>query len=148
MLSHCNEKVFKILFLDVGLLQNSMGINKETYMSDNLLAVYKGSVAEQYVGQQLLALKKPFEEPSLFYWQREARGSAAEVDYLWQKGEQILPVEVKAGKTGTLKSLRLFLSEKKCRLESDFLFIPYHIPTQYYQYHFMPLKPCLVLLIK
>lgn len=111
--SHCNEKVFKILFLDVGLLQNSMGINKETYMSDNLLAVYKGSVAEQYVGQQLLALKKPFEEPSLFYWHREARGSAAEVDYLWQKGEQILPVEVKAGKTGTLKSLRLFLSEKK-----------------------------------
>jgi len=80
LLSHCNEKVFKILFLDVG--------------------------------QQLLALKKPFEEPSLFYWQRETRGSAAEVDYLWQKGEQILPVEVKAGKTGTLKSLRLFLSEK------------------------------------
>jgi len=113
LLSHCNEKVFKILFLDVGLLQNSMGINKETYMSDNLLAVYKGSVAEQYVGQQLLALKKPFEEPSLFYWQREAKGSAAEVDYLWQKGEQILPVEVKAGKTGTLKSLRLFLSEKE-----------------------------------
>ena len=67
LLSHCNEKVFKILFLDVGLLQNSMGINKETYMSDNLLAVYKGSVAEQYIGQQLLALKKPFEEPSLFF---------------------------------------------------------------------------------
>jgi predicted AAA+ superfamily ATPase len=53
--SHSNEKVFKILFLDVGLLQNSMGINKETYMSDNFLAVYRGSVAEQYVGQQLLA---------------------------------------------------------------------------------------------
>ncbi len=80
--------------------------------------------------------------------EREAKGSAAEVDYLWQKGEQILPVEVKAGKTGTLKSLRLFLSEKKYRLESDFLFIPYHILTQYYQYHFMPLKPCPVLLIK
>ena len=111
--SHSNEKVFKIFFLDVGLLQNSMGINKETYMSNDLLAVYRGSVVEQYVGQQLLALKKPFEEPSLFYWHREAKGSTAEVDYLWQKGEQILPVEVKAGKTGTLKSLRLFLSEKK-----------------------------------
>jgi len=72
-------------------------------MSDNLLAIYKGSVAEQYVGQQLLALKKPFEEPYLFYWQRETRGSVAEVDYLWQKGEQILSVEIKAGKTGTLK---------------------------------------------
>ncbi len=111
--AHCNEKFFKILFLDVGLLQSSMGINKEIYLAENLLAVYKGLVAEQFAGQELLALKKHFEEPSLFYWNREARGSAAEVDYVWQKGERILPVEVKSGKTGTMKSLRLFLSEKK-----------------------------------
>jgi hypothetical protein len=111
--AHCNEKFFKILFLDVGLLQSSMGINKEIYFAENLLAVYKGLVAEQFAGQELLALKKYFEEPSLFYWNREARGSAAEVDYVWQKGERILPVEVKSGKTGTLKSLTLFLSEKK-----------------------------------
>ncbi len=110
--SHCNEKFFKILFLDVGLLQSAMGISKETYLSDNLLAVYKGLVAEQFVGQQLLSLYKPFEESTLYYWQREARGAAAEVDYLWQKGEYILPVQVKAGKTGTLKSLRIFLNEK------------------------------------
>lgn len=111
--AHCNKKTFKILFLDVGLLQSAMGINNETYLTENLLAVYKGLVAEQFAGQQLLALKKCFEEPVLYYWQREAKGSAAEVDYLWQRGEHILPVEVKAGKTGTLKSLRLFLSEKK-----------------------------------
>ncbi|MCP4693210.1 MAG: ATP-binding protein [Desulfobacterales bacterium] len=111
--AHCNEKFFKILFLDVGLLQGSMGISGESYLSDNLLAVYKGLVAEQFVGQQLLALKKPYEEPELFYWRREARSGAAEIDYLWQSGERILPVEVKAGKTGALKSLRLFLSEKE-----------------------------------
>lgn len=111
--AHCNEKFFKILFLDAGLLQSAMGINNETYLAENFLAVYKGLVAEQFVGQQLLTLKKCFEEPVLYYWQREAKGSAAEVDYLWQMGEHILPVEVKAGKTGTLKSLRLFLSEKK-----------------------------------
>ena len=112
LVAHCNEKHFKILFLDVGLLQSAMGIARETYMSENLLAVYKGLVAEQFVGQQLLALGRHFIEPELYYWQREARGSAAEVDYLWQKGEDILPVEVKAGKTGTLKSLRIYLSEK------------------------------------
>ncbi len=111
--AYCNDKFFKILFLDVGLLQNFMGINRETYLSENLLAVCKGIVAEQFIGQQLLALKKHFEEPFLYYWQREARGSTAEVDYLWQRDEHILPVEVKAGKTGALKSLRLFLSEKK-----------------------------------
>ncbi len=110
--AHCNEKFFKILFLDVGLLQSAMGISRETYLSENLLAVYKGLVAEQFVGQQLLALGKHYIEPELYYWQREVRGSAAEVDYLWQKGENILPVEVKAGKTGTLKSLRVYLSEK------------------------------------
>lgn len=110
--AHCNEKFFKILFLDVGLLQSAMGIARETYMSENLMAVYKGLVAEQYTGQQLFALEKCFVEPELYFWQREKKGSAAEVDYLWQKGKYILPVEVKAGKTGTLKSLRLYLSEK------------------------------------
>jgi len=49
-------------------------------ISENLFAVYKGMVAEQFVGQQLLALKKHFEEPRLFYWQRFAKGSAAEID--------------------------------------------------------------------
>lgn len=111
--AHLNEKNFKVLYLDVGLLQNDMGISSETYLSDNLLAVYKGLVAEQFVGQQLLAMNKPFEEPRLYYWRREVKGSAAEIDYIWQKGEYILPVEVKAGKTGTLRSLKLFLSEKK-----------------------------------
>ncbi|MCP4622620.1 MAG: ATP-binding protein [bacterium] len=110
--AHCNEKFFKILFLDVGLLQSAMGIAREAYLSDNLLAVYKGLVTEQFTGQQLFALSKCFVEPELYYWQREKKGSAAEVDYLWQKGESILPIEVKAGKTGTLKSLRVYLSEK------------------------------------
>jgi hypothetical protein len=57
-------------------------------------------------------LGKYFVEPELYYWQREVKGSAAEVDYLWQIGEYILSIEVKAGKTGTLKSLRVYLSEK------------------------------------
>ena len=113
MLAHTRENKFKLLMLDVGLLQNLMGISKETYLSDNLLGVYKGMIAEQFVGQQLLALQKSFHEPSLFYWQREAKGSEAEVDYLYQYGEKILPLEVKAGSTGSLKSLRIFLAEKK-----------------------------------
>ena len=111
--AHSNEKYFKVLFLDVGLLQSCMGITRETFLADNLLAVYKGLVAEQLIGQELLTLREYYEEPLLFYWHREARGSNAEVDYLWQKNSLILPVEVKAGKTGTLKSLRLFLAEKK-----------------------------------
>ena len=51
-------------------------------------------------------------QPDLFYWNREKRGSAAEVDYLLPMEAQVLPVEVKAGKTGTLRSLHVFLQEK------------------------------------
>ncbi len=96
----------------------------DTYLTENLLAAYKGLVAEQFVGQQLLAMRRVFEEPELHYWSREAKGSAAEVDYLWQKGEHIFPVEVKAGKTGALKSLRLFLAEKKALLGIRFSLHP------------------------
>jgi hypothetical protein len=111
--TYVNDKKFKILFLDVGLLQNAMGLNSETYLASDLLAVYRGAVTEQFVGQQLLTQKKPFEDPDLFYWSRNVPGSDAEVDYLLQRGEQIIPLEVKSGKTGTLKSLHLFLKENQ-----------------------------------
>jgi uncharacterized protein len=111
LFTYANDRKVKMLFLDIGLLQNAMGISSETYLASDLLAVYRGAVAEQYVGQQLLALKKPFEDPDLFYWRRNVAGSDAEVDYLYQFGEKIIPIEVKSGKTGTLKSLRLFLQE-------------------------------------
>jgi uncharacterized protein len=78
------------------------------------MSVYKGAIAGQFVGQELMALQEPFREPQLFIWQRNIRGSEAEVDYLWQQGERVLPIEVKAGTTGTLKSLRIFLKEFSC----------------------------------
>jgi hypothetical protein len=51
--------------------------------------------------------------PGLFFWARDKKSSSAEVDYVVAVDSLILPVEVKAGKTGTLKSLRLFIEEKK-----------------------------------
>lgn len=64
-------------------------------------------------------------------------GSAAEVDYLWQMGEHILPVEVKAGKTGTLKSLRLFLYEKKALLGVRFSLQPLSFTDSVLSYRYM-----------
>ena len=49
--------------------------------------------------------------PALHYWAREARTSNAEVDYLVARGSRILPVEVKSGKTGSLRSMHLFLKQ-------------------------------------
>lgn len=114
--TNANGKKVKILFLDVGLLQNAMGLSGETFLAPDLLAVYRGAVMEQFIGQQLLSMRKPFEDPELFYWSRNTYGSEAEVDYLYQHGGQIIPIEVKSGATGTLRSLRLFLKENGASL--------------------------------
>jgi len=51
----------------------------------------------------------------LTYWLRQGRSANAEVDFIIQLGQRIVPVEVKAGKSGSLKSLQQFVSEKKIR---------------------------------
>lgn len=110
-LKDADEKKFKIVFIDVGLMQKSCGLEAEIALSADFLQINAGAVAEQFVGQELMAAADPYEEPALFYWDREKKNSQAEVDFLISRGREILPVEVKSGKTGSLKSLRLFLKE-------------------------------------
>jgi len=62
------------------------------------------AVAEQFVGQELIAYQNPYSRPSLYYWAREAKNSSAELDYLIQKQALIIPVEVKSGAVGRVKS--------------------------------------------
>jgi hypothetical protein len=98
---------FKTLLLDIGLWQHLCGIRTDIeYLKTDLLAVYRGAMAEQFVGQEMLVSQ----EGELYYWSREARGSSAEVDYLAVVNGEILPVEVKSGPAGRLKSMNLLLS--------------------------------------
>jgi predicted AAA+ superfamily ATPase len=106
-----NDKKFKILFLDVGLMQRALGRDIPGSDAPLLAPVHAGPLAEQFVGQELLAYGSPWEEPGAYFWARDEKNSSAEVDYLLQKGETVFPVEVKSGKTGTLKSLGQFLKE-------------------------------------
>ncbi len=103
-------------FLDVGLMQHACGLDNQIAVADDFLSIQAGAVAEQWVGQEMLAAGDPYEERKLFFWARESRNSQAEVDYLAPSGGQAFPVEVKAGKTGRLKSLKLFLAEYGCPL--------------------------------
>ena len=80
---------------------------------EDLTLVNNGAVAEQFVGQHLLHSGPSYETPALHYWAREARNSNAEVDYVIAVGRRIVPVEIKAGTTGSLKSLHQFLWEKR-----------------------------------
>ena len=80
----------------------------------------KGGLAEQFVGQHLRCLSQAYEDPGLFYWQRN-EGRQAEIDYVIQHGSHVVPVEVKAGKAGSMKSLHAFMQGKKlsCALRLD-----------------------------
>jgi len=107
-----NEKKFKLLFLDVGLVKHALGLDAITLLSEELILMNQGNLAEQFVGQELMAYHKSYEAASLFYWEREKKNSQAEVDYIISMGHCIYPIEVKAGKSGRLKSLNVFLQEK------------------------------------
>ena len=104
---------FKLLFLDIGLAQRVMSADILPWLIDPNSASSKvGAITESFVGQELLAYSNPKTAHDLFYWHREARSSNAEVDYLIADNESILPVEVKAGSTGSLRSLHRFIEEK------------------------------------
>jgi predicted AAA+ superfamily ATPase len=100
------SKRFKAIMVDIGLWQHLNGIDvaKEFPKSD-LLSIYQGAMAEQFVGQEILAAQNL----SLYYWSRSAKGSTAEVDYLTLIDGNIVPVEVKSGPAGRLRSLHLLL---------------------------------------
>ena len=114
--AHSKDHVFKILFLDVGLMQHACGLDAAIATTSDFLAINAGAVAEQFVGQELLAYSPVYEETALFFWQRDQRGSQAEVDYLVSLDGRVLPVEVKAGKTGRLRSLKQFMADYECPL--------------------------------
>ena len=114
--SQADDAKFKLLFLDIGLMQTAGGVDAKTLWEEDILQIRSGSLAEQVVGQELLAYQDCYEPPHLYFWKREKKNSEAEVDYVIQLGSQIIPVEVKSGKTGHLKSLLRFIAEKKSPL--------------------------------
>jgi predicted AAA+ superfamily ATPase len=105
----CNERIAKLFFLDVGLMHASLQIEPELVKEKDLLAIHRGAVAEQFVAQELLATTAMGLPGDLYFWVREALNSQAEVDFLVASGSKVIPVEVKSGASGTLKSLRSFM---------------------------------------
>jgi hypothetical protein len=106
-----HESIFKVLFLDVGLMHSVCGIYQETARVSDLTAIFRGAVAEQFTGQELLVNQPVYTKPGLYYWGRNARNSMAEIDYLFEKNGEIIPVEVKSGALGRMKSLHLFMEK-------------------------------------
>ena len=130
--SEADKSFRKYLLLDTGLmlrlLNMTIGNGKELIqqiLTSNVTdLVNKGSMAELVVGLELLRYQSPNIRNELFYWVRQAKNSQAEIDYLINYNQSVLPIEVKAGTQGGMKSLWLFMREKKlekairCSLEN------------------------------
>lgn len=120
-----NDKYFKEIFIDVGLCCAQLGLTLNEVQSINEInLVNKGGIAEQSAGQILRTTFPCYIDPSLYCWMRTAPGSSAEIDYVLQHNNKIIPIEIKAGTTGSLKSLHYFMSHKgldfAVRINSDY----------------------------
>jgi predicted AAA+ superfamily ATPase len=108
------ERVFKVIMLDTGLVSASLGLSPRALgPGSNLALTNVGAITEQAVGQALRSIEPRFKEPELYYWTREKRGSHAEIDYAIEHAARVIPIEVKAGATGSLKSLHLFMALRR-----------------------------------
>ena len=107
-----NEKFFKALFLDIGLVSCQLGLSEIPPKEISAITLgNKGAIAEQFVGQQLKSARINHDDSFLYYWQRTG-GRQGEVDYVVQNAGNILPIEVKAGSSGSMKSLHQFMFDK------------------------------------
>ncbi len=106
------KKSPKLLYLDTGLVNYQAGLRTEIMNIKDINAVYHGQLSEQITGQTLLsrAIRKNI---NLSYWYREQKGSISEIDYLISCHNRLIPVEVKSGKSGTLRSLLNFIDESR-----------------------------------
>ena len=112
----------KMLLLDSGLLLRWLNMTGDTSeLTAQILTnsatdlVNKGALTEMIAGLELLRYRTPNMRHELFYWVRKAKNAQAEVDYLATYQSEVLPIEVKAGIQGGMKSLWQFMREKKLK---------------------------------
>lgn len=124
--SHCtglplaaesSDTIYKLIFMDIGQVNHICGCDWRTMSAfDDRQLVNEGGIAEQFVGQHLIDISKGLTQPSLHYWLRKKKSSNAEVDYVVGSNGLVLPVEVKSGTSGSLKSLQQFVYSKNTKL--------------------------------
>lgn len=109
-----NEKYRRMILLDTGMLQNVLGLDLIAILSaEDTLVVNRGAIAETFVGTELVKSASCYTPCPLYCWHREKTGSNAEVDYVVQVGQRIVPIEVKSGGKGSMQSLRVFMEAKQ-----------------------------------
>ncbi len=124
-----NKMSPKLHLLDTGLVNFISGIEKEIFTGNDLTDVYKGKIAEHIIGQELLSVQYS-PEALITFWVREKRQASAEIDYLYNFNGRLIPVEVKSGASGKLKSLQIFLDNSDADVAVRFYSGKYSVEEQ------------------
>ncbi len=107
-----DDRIYKIYFLDIGLLNHQLGLSWSTIrQSEFNRFLTQGIQTEQFVFQNLFSSDFNVDQ-TVYYWLREGKATNAELDFVISLGEKIIPIEVKSGKSGSLRSLHQFVHEK------------------------------------
>lgn len=102
------RKTPRLQILDTGILNYTLGIQTQMLAMEDLSNTFKGAVIPNLIAQEILSLNTIHDNP-LNFWVREKHQSSAEVDIVLSYQNLVIPVEIKSGKTGTLKSLHQFI---------------------------------------
>ena len=109
-----NPKYRRIIPFDTGIYQRILNLDiSDILLSNDFDAINKGAVAEIFVGCELKKSASCYSDEELYCWVREKKNANAQIDYVVQRGETIVPIEVKSGKQGKMQSMWVFLQEKK-----------------------------------
>jgi len=109
-----NSEQFKLVFIDIALLQALTGYDYGRWIIDYINDFSnKGPITESFIGQEIIANSDKDAKVALYYWLREKSNAQAEVDFLIPQENFPCPIEVKGGVSGSCKSLKRFLLEKK-----------------------------------
>ncbi|MCF8297971.1 MAG: AAA family ATPase [Saprospiraceae bacterium] len=102
------KKSPRLQFLDTGLVNHSLGLQSQMIGLQDLSSTYKGAIIPHLITQELISLNT-MSSKNPHFWVREKKQSSSEVDLVLQYENKVIPVEIKSGSTGSLKSLHQFV---------------------------------------
>lgn len=104
------KKSPRMQFLDTGILNFDLNIQADLLLMDDLSEAYKGALIPHIITQEIISLNTTdYQKPN--FWVRDKTQSSAEVDLVVTHHNLLIPVEIKSGKTGSLKSLHQFVNK-------------------------------------
>jgi len=108
------KKAPRLQFLDSGLVNHALGIQSQMLEMDDLSRAYKGKLTPHLITQELMSIQTMTYQKPIF-WVRQKKQSQAEVDMLFPFRDMLIPIEIKSGPTGKLRSLHQFIDQSSHR---------------------------------